>query len=40
VKLDAPLGSFRGTDEEMIANCFVPGLQKAGGIQAALRLLQ
>jgi dienelactone hydrolase len=40
VKLDAPLGAFRGTDEEMIANCFVPGLQKAGGIQAALRLLQ
>lgn len=39
VKLDAPLGSFRGTDEEMIANCFVPGLQKAGGIRAALRVL-
>jgi len=36
----AVLGAFRGTDEEMIANCFVPGLQKAGGIQAALRLLQ
>jgi dienelactone hydrolase len=40
VKLQAPLGSFRGTDEEMIANCFVPGLQKAGGIQAALRVLR
>jgi dienelactone hydrolase len=39
VKLDAPLGSFRGTDDEMIANCFVPGLQKAGGIQTALRVL-
>jgi dienelactone hydrolase len=39
VKLDAPLGSFRGTDDEMIATCFVPGLQKAGGIQAALRVV-
>ncbi len=40
VKLEAPLGAFRGTDEEMIANCFVPGLQKAGGLQAALRVLR
>ena len=39
VKLEAPLGSFRGTDQDFIDSMFVPGIQKAGGLQAALRLL-
>lgn len=40
VKLEAPLGSFRGTDQDFIDSMFVPGIQKAGGLQAALRLLR
>ena len=39
VKLEAPLGSFKGTDQDFIESMFVPGIQKAGGLQAALRLL-
>lgn len=37
VKLEAPLGSFAGTDEDFVSSFFVPGIQKAGGLQAALR---
>ncbi len=39
VKLEAPLGSFKGTDQDFVESMFVPGIQKAGGLQAALRLL-
>ena len=39
VKLEAPWGSFRGTAQDFMDSMFVPGIQKAGGLQAALRLL-
>lgn len=39
VKLEAPLGAFRGTDQDFVESLFVPGIQKAGGLEAALRLL-
>lgn len=39
VKLEAPLGAFRGTDQDFVESLFVPGIQKAGGLGAALRLL-
>ena len=39
VKLEAPLGTFRGTDQDFVESLFVPGIQKAGGLEAALRLL-
>jgi hypothetical protein len=35
LKLDAPLGAFRGTDEEFVRDFFVPGILRAGGLQAA-----
>jgi dienelactone hydrolase len=38
LKLDAPLGAFRGTDEDFIRDFFVPGILRAGGLQAAQRL--
>jgi dienelactone hydrolase len=38
LKLEAPLGNFRGTDEDFIRDFFVPGIQRAGGLDAA-RLL-
>jgi dienelactone hydrolase len=38
VKLDAPLGAFRGTDDDFIRDFFIPGIQRAGGLEAA-RLL-
>ena len=38
VELDAPLGSFRGTDAELIDSFFVPGIQRAGGLKVALQL--
>ncbi len=38
LKLDAPLGDFRGTDEDFLRDFFVPGIQRAGGLEAA-RLL-
>lgn len=34
------LSSFAGRDEDYIAGFFVPGIQKAGGIDAALRVLR
>lgn len=36
--LDAPLGGFRGTDEDVLRDFFVPGIQRAGGLEAALSL--
>ena len=38
LKLEAPLGGFRGTDDDFIRDFFVPGIQRAGGLDAA-RLL-
>lgn len=32
------LNGFAGTDEDFVESFFVPGIQKAGGLQAALRL--
>jgi hypothetical protein len=40
LKLDAPLGSFKGTDDDFVRDFFVPGIQRAGGLQAALRLTE
>jgi dienelactone hydrolase len=38
LKLEAPLGDFRGADDDFIRDFFVPGIQRAGGLDAA-RLL-
>ena len=38
VQLDAPAAGFQGTDQEFIEHCFVPGIQRAGGWQAAVQL--
>ena len=38
VSLRADLGDFRGEDKDFIARFFVPGIQRAGGLQAALDL--
>jgi dienelactone hydrolase len=38
LKLDADLGSFKGSDDDFIASFFVPGIQRAGGLDAALKL--
>lgn len=38
VRLDAPATDFHGTDEEFIDRFFVPGIQRAGGWQAAVAL--
>ncbi|MBY0503425.1 MAG: hypothetical protein K2X03_05940 [Bryobacteraceae bacterium] len=40
VKLNAPLGAFRGTDQQYLDEFFVPGIQRAGGLSAALALLK
>ncbi len=40
VKLDAPLGKFQGTDQQFLDEFFVPGIQRAGGLSAALSLAQ
>jgi dienelactone hydrolase len=34
------LGSFAGKDEDFIRDFFVPGIQKAGGMDAALRVIR
>lgn len=39
IELNAPLGDFRGSDEDFLARFFVPGIQRAGGLEAARRLL-
>jgi dienelactone hydrolase len=38
VHLDAKLEDFNGTDEDFIKKFFVPGIQRAGGLNAALLL--
>jgi dienelactone hydrolase len=35
VKLEADLAGFTGTDQEFIGQFFVPGIQRAGGLEAA-----
>ena len=40
VKLTAPLGGFQGTDQQYLDEFFVPGIQRAGGLSAALSLLK
>jgi hypothetical protein len=40
VTLDAPLGAFQGTDEDFHRDFFVPGIQRAGGLKAALGLIR
>ncbi len=37
--LEAPLGGFRGTDDDFLRDFFVPGIQRAGGLAAAQRIL-
>jgi hypothetical protein len=39
VSLNAPLGSFKGEDQDYITQFFVPGIQRAGGLAAALQIL-
>ena len=39
VRLDAPLGSFGGTDDDFLREFYVPGIQRAGGLAAAQALL-
>ncbi len=38
LKLDADLGSFDGSDQAFVDHLFVPGIQRAGGLSAALQL--
>jgi dienelactone hydrolase len=40
VTLHANLQGFGGTDQEFIKRFFVPGIQRAGGVAAALRLVK
>lgn len=40
VSLAAPLGSFKGEDQDFIDRFFVPGIQRAGGLDAALRVVR
>ncbi len=37
---EADLGTFQGSDQDFIDSFFVPGIQRAGGLQAALRLIR
>jgi dienelactone hydrolase len=39
VRLNAPLGGFRGTDQDFERAFFVPGIQRAGGLAAAQALV-
>jgi len=39
VQLRAPLGSFKGDDQDFIEKFFVPGIQRAGGLRAAEMLV-
>jgi hypothetical protein len=40
VKLQANPGNFQGEDNDFIDRFFVPGIQRAGGLSAALRLVR
>lgn len=39
VALEAEAGSFRGEDDDFLNGFFVPGIQRAGGLEAARRVL-
>ncbi|MGE5646510.1 MAG: alpha/beta hydrolase family protein [Acidobacteriota bacterium] len=39
VKLQADLSGFRGTDDDFVERFFVPGIQRAGGLEAARSLV-
>lgn len=39
LNLTGALGDFGGTDQEFIEQFFVPGVQRAGGLETALRLI-
>ena len=39
LKLEADLGAFAGSDEDFLTQFFVPGIQRAGGLRAALKLV-
>jgi len=39
VTLEADLGAFRGEDDDFLSRFFVPGIQRAGGLEAAKRVL-
>jgi hypothetical protein len=38
LSLGADLAGFRGTDDDFLRGFFVPGIQRAGGLDAAMRL--
>lgn len=38
MKLDANAGAFTGTDQQFMEQFFIPGIQRAGGLQAAMML--
>ena len=38
VRFEADLSPFTGDDDELLDKCFVPGIQRAGGLAAARRL--
>jgi hypothetical protein len=40
VEVTAVLGSFTGSDEDFHHSLFVPGIQRAGGLPAAMKLLK
>lgn len=40
VTLNARLNGFAGTDDDFVRDFFVPGIQRAGGLTAALRLIR
>ena len=37
--LEAELGTFRGEDDDFLNRFFIPGIQRAGGLEAAKRVL-
>lgn len=39
VSLSAPLGNFSGSDNDFLDRFFVPGIQRAGGLKAAMKAL-
>lgn len=40
LKLQAPLGDFKGEDQDFVNGFFVPGVQRAGGLRAAQMLIR
>ena len=39
VKMASSLGEFTGSDQDFVEQFFVPGIQRAGGLETALRLI-